>query len=400
MIVKPKVRAFISVTAHPKGCAAHVKEQIDQVRAAGLPVDNGPKNVLVVGGSTGYGLASRIVSAFGYGANTLGVFFERPSLNGKTASAGWYNTAAFERFAAEAGVGAWSLNGDAFSHELKEQAVGTIREKMGKIDLVVYSLAAPRRTDPDTGAVYKSALKPLGEPYTNKYLDTDKKTVESGTLEPATEEDIEGTVKVMGGEDWKLWIDKLQAEDLLADGTLTVAYDYIGPEVTWPVYFNGTIGKAKAHLRRTAEALNAQLQALGGRARISVNKAVVTQASSAIPGVNLYITLLFKVMKEKGTHEGVIEQIIRLFRDRLYAGGEIPVDDAGLIRVDDLEMAPDVQQHITRIWDDVNSETLEIYSDFEGYRRDFMRLFGFEIDGVDYEEDVDIEISIPSLEPA
>ncbi len=397
MIVKPKVRAFVCVTSHPTGCEAHVNEQIEVVKNAGISAA-GPKNVLVIGASTGYGLASRIVAAFGYQANTIGVFFERPSHNGKTATAGYYNTVGFENAAAKAGVGAWSVNGDAFSPEIKDQVANLIQEHMGKVDLVIYSLAAPRRTDPATGEVFKSALKPIGNAYSNKYLDTDKRTVEVASLDPATDEEIAGTVKVMGGEDWKLWMDLLQSQDLLADGVLTVAYDYIGPKVTWPIYYHGTIGKAKVHLNQTAKTLTESLSGIGGRALVSVNKAVVTQASSAIPGVNLYITLLFKIMKEKGLHEGVIEQIVRLFRDRLFAGDAgIPVDEEGRVRVDDWEMKEEVQSAIEAVWDEVTTETLDQYTDFAGYRDDFLRLFGFNIAGVNYEEDVEIEVDVPSL---
>jgi len=396
MIVKPKVRAFLCVTAHPEGCAAHIREQIHYVRARN-DTSSGPKKVLVIGSSTGYGLASRIVSAFGYGAQTLGIFFERPSQNGKTASAGWYNTAAFEDEAQKAGLEAWSINGDAFSNEVKEEAIHLIKQKMGAVDLIIYSLAAPRRTDPATGTVYKSVIKPIGKTYSNKYLDTDNKRVEFATLEPATDEDIHATVKVMGGEDWALWINTLSEAGLLAKGVKTIAYDYIGPRVTWPIYLHGTIGKAKEHLKSTAIALQDQLKPLDGTALISVNKAVVTQASSAIPGVNLYITLLYKVMKDKGIHEGVIEQIERLFKERLYTGGPAPLDENGLIRIDDLEMRPDVQNHINDIWDSVKTENLEQYADFKGYQNDFLRLFGFNIDGIDYGESVEIEREIPSI---
>lgn len=396
MIVKPKVRAFLCVTAHPKGCAAHVKEQIDFVKSQ-PKADSGPKKALIIGASTGYGLASRIVAAFGYGADTLGVFFERPSQNGKTASAGYYNTVAFEEEAEKAGLKSLSFNGDAFSNEIKNQVVDTIRAEMGEVDLVIYSLASPRRTDPETGEVYKSVLKPVGRSYSNKYLDTDKKEVEMASLDPASQEEIDATVKVMGGEDWGLWMKALYDGGVLSPKVKTIAYDYIGPEVTWPIYYHGTIGQAKAHLKETAEKLDKFLEPLNGTALVSVNKAVVTQASSAIPGVNLYITLLFKIMKEKGVHEGTIEQIDRLFRDRLFQEDEIPTDDQGLVRVDDLEMRDDIQKHIEEIWDAVSTENLDQYADFEGYQKDFLRLFGFEVEGVDYEEDVEIERQIPSL---
>ncbi len=392
MIITPKVRGFICVTAHPTGCAAHVKEQIRYVKSQPAIAD-GPKNVLVIGASTGYGLASRIAAAFGCGANTLGVFFERPSEKGRTATAGWYNSIAFEQEAKAAGLFAQSINGDAFSNEVKQQAIDIIKSGMsGKIDLVIYSLASPRRTDPATGEVYKSVLAPIGAAYSNKYLDTDKKTIQDATIEPATDEDIRNTVKVMGGEDWELWINALLEADLLAPGCKTVAYDYIGPKVTWPIYKDGTIGQAKLDLRRAKDALNGKLAALGGVAHVSVNKAVVTQASSAIPGVNLYITILFKIMKEKGGHEGCVEQIYRLLSDRLYADGSTPLDQLGLIRMDDWEMLPKIQDAVTAVWPAVNTETIDDYCDFAGYQAEFLRLFGFGLEGVDYEKDVEIEL--------
>ncbi|MFW5883245.1 MAG: enoyl-ACP reductase FabV [Verrucomicrobiota bacterium] len=398
MIVKPRVRAFVCVTAHPEGCAAHVREQIEVVRQQGA-IANGPKKVLVIGASTGYGLASRITAAFGAGADTVGVFFERPSTNGKTATPGWYNTAAFEAEAQKAGLKAVSLNGDAFSRDLKAQTIEAVREHLGKVDLVVYSLAAPRRTDPETGEVFKSALKPIGRDYSNKYLDTDKRAIDHASLEAATDEEIRHTVKVMGGEDWRLWIEALDNANLLAEGCQTVAYDYIGPKVTWPIYKDGTIGQAKKDLRMQAASIDDRLRSsVAGHAYVSVNKAIVTQASAAIPGVNLYITMLFKQMKEKGGHEGAIEQINRLFRERLYTGEGVPLDEQGLIRIDDLEMRPEIQQAIAEAWPKVSTETLDQYCDFAAYQRDFLRLFGFEIEGVDYTQDVEIEVPIPSLQ--
>jgi len=394
MIIKPKVRGFVCVTAHPTGCAANVQEQIARAKAK-PPIENGPRNALVLGGSTGYGLASRIVSAFGCGAGTLGVFFERPSERGRAATPGWYNSVAFERAAHAEGLHASSLNGDAFSKEMKEQAVARIAESMGKIDLVVYSLAAPRRTDPETGEVYKSVLKPIGAPYTNKYLDTDKKTIQDATIEPATDEDIRHTVKVMGGEDWELWMQALLDAGLLAEGCRTVAYDYLGPRVTWPIYKEGTIGRAKLDLRRAREAIDAKLASLGGRAVVSVNKAVVTQASSAIPGVNLYIAILFKLMKEKGSHEDCLDQIHRLFRDRLYAPGGPALDEPGVARMDDLEMRPDIQRAVEEVWPEVATENIDRLADFAGYQEAFLRLFGFGVEGVDYDEDVDPEVPFP-----
>ena len=392
MIIRPKVRGFVCVTAHPTGCAANVQEQIDYVKSQS-PVENGPKNVLIVGGSTGYGLASRIAAAFGCGANTLGIYFERPSERGRTATPGWYNSVALEKAAKADGLYASSINGDAFSNEIKEQAIERIKSDMGKIDLVIYSLASPRRTDPKTGETYRSALKPIGADYSNKYLDTDKRSIQEATVEAATDEDIQNTVKVMGGEDWELWIQALKDADLLSEGFKTVAYDYIGPKVTWPIYKDGTIGQAKVDLRRAKAAINESVSDLGGEAHVSVNKAVVTQASSAIPGVNLYITILFKIMKELGGHEGCIEQMQRQFSDRLYnQGGNVPLDELGLIRMDDWEMEDKIQDAVTKVWPLVSTENLEELTDFEGYQTDFLRLFGFGIKGVDYEAEVEPEV--------
>lgn len=392
MIIRPKVRGFVCVTAHPTGCAANVQEQIDYVKSQS-PVENGAKNVLIVGASTGYGLASRIAAAFGCGANTLGIYFERPSERGRTATPGWYNSVALEKAAKTDGLYANSINGDAFSNEIKEQAIERIKSDMGKIDLVIYSLASPRRTDPNTGETYRSALKPIGADYSNKYLDTDKRSIQEATVEAATGEDIQNTVKVMGGADWELWIQALKEADLLSEGFKTVAYDYIGPKVTWPIYKDGTIGQAKVDLRRAKAAINESVSGLGGEAHVSVNKAVVTQASSAIPGVNLYITILFKIMKELGGHEGCIEQMQRLFSDRLYnQGGNVPIDELGLIRMDDWEMEEKIQDAVTKVWPLVSTENLEELTDFEGYQTDFLRLFGFGIKGVDYEAEVEPEV--------
>lgn len=393
MIVTPKIKGFICITAHPTGCAANVQEQIDYVKSQPA-VENGPKNVLVIGASQGYGLASRISAAFGSGANTLGVFFERPSERGRCASAGWYNSIAFEKQAKAAGLYAKSLNGDAFSDELKAQAIERIKEDMGgKIDLIVYSIGAPRRTDPKTGQVYKSAIKPIGKAFSNKYLDTDKKTIGVATLEPGTEEEIQGTVNVMGGQDWELWIDALSDAGVLADGIKCVAYDYIGPQFTWPIYKDGALGQAKLDVRRAKAAINEKLAPIGGKAFVSVNKALVTQSSSAIPGVNLYITALYKVMKEKGNHEGCIEQMYRLFSDRLYNGSEVPVDELDLIRLDDWEMTPEIQDVIAEAWPKIETETIDQYTDFGGYQDEFLKLFGFGVANVDYDEDVEIELT-------
>lgn len=394
MIVKPRVRGFVCVTAHPEGCARHVRDQIDYVRAAGR-IQGGPRSVLVIGASTGYGLATRIVSAFGCGASTIGVFFEKPSENGRTASAGWYNSVAFEEQARAAGLLSRSLNGDAFSDEMKQRVINVIKNEFGKIDLVVYSLASPRRVDPKTGAIYKSVLKPIGQTFTANNLDTDRKQVASITIEAAAQEEIDSTVKVMGGEDWELWMEALAAAGVLADGCKTVAYDYIGPELTWPVYTNGTIGAAKKHIRQTAANLNKLLEPLKGAAHISVNKAVVTQASSAIPVVPLYISILFKVMKQQGIHEDCIEQMHRLFEDRLYTSGPTPTDEANRIRLDDLEMGAEIQKKVFEIWPAVTTENLEQLTDFAGYQKNFLQLFGYGYEGINYDEETEIELNFP-----
>ena len=397
MIIKPKVRGFICITAHPTGCVNNVKDQVKYVESHSKV--KGPKNVLVIGSSTGYGLASRIVSAFGCGADTLGVAFEKPPTEKKTASPGWYNSAGFEQEALKQGRYAKTINGDAFSDDIKTQAIDAIKNEMsGKIDLVIYSLASPKRVDPKTGEVYSSCLKPIESTFKNKTVDVHKGEVADVSIEPANEEDIEQTVKVMGGEDWQLWMDALLDADVLAQGCKTVAYTYIGPQITFPVYHHGTIGRAKRHLEQTAQALNTQLkQKLNGGAYISVNKALVTQASAAIPVVPLYISLLYKVMKEKGSHEGCIEQIYRLFAERLYSGESLPVDEKARIRIDDWEMQDDIQSEVIARWLQVNTENLDAISDIAGYRDDFYRLFGFNRDDVDYSQDVDIELQIPSL---
>jgi len=395
MIISPKVRGFICTNAHPEGCAKHVAEQIAVVQSRG-PIANGPKKVLVIGSSTGYGLASRIAAAFGSGAATIGVFFERPGEDGRTATAGWYNSAAFEKEAAAAGLYARSFNGDAFSDALKDEVIAAIKADLGQVDCVIYSLASPRRTDPKTGEVYKSVLKPIGDLYTNKNLNTSSGVVNEVSIEPAQGDDIEQTVKVMGGEDWEMWMDALQAAGVLAEGVQTVSYSYIGPEVTWPIYKNGTIGKAKEDLERVQRALDVKLAPLKGKAWVSVNKALVTQASSAIPVVPLYISLLYKVMKAEGTHEDCIEQMGRLFRDRLYSGQPQP-DAEGRIRVDDWEMAHAVQESVDARWKEVNTENLNELGDFEGYQSSFLRLFGFGLEGVDYGADTDPVVAIPSI---
>jgi len=394
MIIKPKVRGFVCVTAHPDGCAAHVQEWIDYVKAQ-APIQGGPKKVLVIGSSTGYGLASRLSLAFGARAATLGVFFERPSEEGRPATPGWYNTIAFTKAARADGLYARNIMGDAFSDEIKAQTIEAIKADLGQVDLVIYSLASPRRTHPKTGTVHKSCLKPLGAPYTNKTVDTDKGIVSSITIDPASEAEVADTVAVMGGEDWELWIDALSAAGVLAPGAQSLAYSYIGPEVTWPIYQNGTIGMAKNDLSRAAKAIDAKLSPSGGRAFISVNKALVTQASSAIPVVPLYISILYKVMKAAGLHEGCIEQMHRLFATQVYNGNTPTFDEAGRVRIDDWEMRPEIQAAIAALWPTITTENLEAETDIAGYRTEFLKLFGFGLNGVDY--DADAEPHVPLI---
>lgn len=397
MIIEPRVRGFICMTAHPAGCAANVGGQIAHVRERG-PID-GPRSVLVVGASTGYGLASRIAAAFGCGARTVGAFFERPGTARRPASAGWYNTAAFERAAAAAGLGAWSYNGDAFADEAKERVLDLVRTHLdGSVDLVVYSLASPRRVHPDSGETFNSAIKPIGSPFAGKTIDARSGALGDASIEPASDQEIEHTVAVMGGDDWRRWIDALDGAGALAPGCRTLAYTYLGPEHTWPIYRDGTIGKAKEDLQRTAGELDVRLRARGGRALLSVNRALVTQASAAIPTVAVYLAMLAPLLRERGTDEGCIEQMNRLFRERLYAGGDIPVDDAGRIRVDDYEMAEAVQAAVRERWDGVTDQDYRRTLDVEGYQRAFLRLFGFGMPGVDYGADVDPEVAIPSID--
>ncbi len=389
MIIKPKVRGFVCVTAHPDGCAAHVQEWIAHVKSQG-PIKNGPKKVLVIGSSTGYGLASRIAATFGSGAATIGVFFERPSEEGRPATPGWYNTIAFTQAARAAGVYAKNINGDAFSDDIKKQTLDAIRADLGQIDLVVYSLASPRRTHPKTGAVHKSTLKPVGQSYSNKTVDTDKGIVSTVTIEPANEQEIADTTAVMGGEDWEMWMNALSEANLLAPGAQSVAYSYIGPEVTWAIYKNGTIGLAKNDLERAAKNIDSLLKLKGGgRAFISVNKALVTQASSAIPVVPLYIAILYKVMKAAGTHEGCIEQIYRLFATQMYNGHTPTFDDAGRVRIDDWEMRPAIQDAVRKIWPGITTENLAAETDIAGYRSEFLKLFGFGVAGINYETETE-----------
>jgi enoyl-[acyl-carrier protein] reductase/trans-2-enoyl-CoA reductase (NAD+) len=394
-VVKPKVRGFVCITSHPEGCAANVRRQIEYVQSRPR-LARGPRAALIIGASTGYGLASRIALAFGAKAATLGVFFERAADKGRPASAGWYNSAALVKAARAEGLYASSVNGDAFSDDIKFQTITRLKEDIGPVDLVVYSLASPRRNDPHTGEVYKSTLKPVGAPFTAKTVDTDKKEVLDITLEPATEDEVRQTTKVMGGEDWELWLDALRNHGLLAPGVRTVAYSYIGPEVTYPIYRNGTIGKAKEHLEQSAARLTSKLSMFDGRAWVSVNKAVVTQASSAIPVVPLYLSILLKVMAEKGVDEGCIEQMHRLLADQLYrADGAGPRPDAeGRLRVDDWEMRPDVQEAVKQIWPQVTTANLDTLTDFPRYQAEFLKLFGFGLPGVDYEQEVELEVGL------
>jgi enoyl-[acyl-carrier protein] reductase/trans-2-enoyl-CoA reductase (NAD+) len=395
MIIEPRMRGFICLTAHPEGCAQSVKNQIAYVKSKGAI--NGPKKVLVVGASTGFGLASRITSAFGSDAATIGVFFEKEPAEGKTATPGWYNSAAFEKEATAAGLYAKSINGDAFSNEVKEKTIEMIKADLGQIDLVIYSLASPVRLHPTTGVLHRSTLKPIGATFSNKTVDFHTGNVSQVSIEPAVQEDIDNTVVVMGGEDWAMWIEAMKNAGVLAEGATTIAYSYIGPEVTEAVYRKGTIGRAKDHLEATAFEITENLASLGGKAYVSVNKALVTQASSAIPVIPLYISLLYKIMKEKGIHEGCIEQIQRLFEQRLYTGQPVPTDDKGRIRIDDWEMRDDVQAKIKELWDTATSDNLTHIGDLSGYKLDFLNLFGFDFDGVDYDKDTNEMVMVPSI---
>jgi len=387
MVIKPKIRGFICTNAHPVGCSEHVQEQINYVKQQGA-LKSAPKNVLVIGASTGYGLASRITAAFGGGAKTLGIFFEKEGTERKTGSAGWYNTAAFQNAADEAGLWSKNINGDAFSNEIKQKAIDTIKADLGKVDLVIYSLASPRRTDPNTGEVYSSTLKPIGNAVTTKNLNTSKREIDEITVEAATQDDIDNTIKVMGGEDWEMWINALQAADVLADDFKTTAYTYIGKELTWPIYGHATIGKAKEDLDRATVAIKESTKALNGQAYVSSLNAVVTQASSAIPIMPLYISALFKVMKADGTYEGTIEQIHGLFTENLY--GETPrFDDGGHLFQNYKELEDDVQARIQAVWDKVDTSTIDELTDYVGYHNEFLRLFGFGIESVDYDQDVE-----------
>ncbi|EOD79298.1 trans-2-enoyl-CoA reductase [Grimontia sp. AD028] len=393
MIIKPKIRGFICTTTHPKGCEANVKEQIEYTKAQG-PIANAPKRVLVVGSSSGYGLSSRIAAAFGGGAATIGVFFEKPGTEKKPGTAGWYNSAAFDKFAKEEGLYSKSLNGDAFSDEAKKKAIELIKEDLGQVDMVVYSLASPVRKLPKTGEVVRSSLKPIGDVYTSTAVDTNKDQIIEASVEPATEQEIKDTVTVMGGEDWELWIQALSDAGVLADGCKTVAYSYIGTELTWPIYWDGALGRAKMDLDRAAAALNDKLSATGGTANVAVLKSVVTQASSAIPVMPLYIAMVFKKMRAEGVHEGCMEQIYRMFSQRLYKadGSAAEVDDKNRLRLDDWELRDDIQQHCRDLWPQITSENLKELTDYVEYKEEFLKLFGFGVEGVDYDADVNPEV--------
>ncbi|MGS2744368.1 enoyl-ACP reductase FabV [Halomonas sp. LS-001] len=387
MIIKPKVRGFICTTTHPVGCEQNVREQIEATRARGLDKANGPKKVLVIGASSGYGLAARITAAFGYGADTLGIFFEKPGTEKRTGTAGWYNSAAFDKLAKQEGLYSKSINGDAFSHEARDKAIELIKQDMGEIDLVVYSLASPVRKLPDSGEVKRSSLKPIGETYRATAIDTNKDAIIEAEVEPATQEEIDDTTAVMGGEDWELWIDALDKAGVLAKGARSVAFSYIGTEITWPIYWHGALGKAKEDLDRAATAIDARLSPSGGSANVAVLKSVVTQASAAIPVMPLYIAMVYRIMKEKGLHEGTIEQLNRLFDEKLY-GSDGSTDDVGRLRLDDWELRDDVQQACQDLWPLVTTENLFEITDYAGYKHEFLKLFGFERDDVDYDAEV------------
>lgn len=391
MVVKPKIRGFICTTSHPTGCDAAVKAQIDYVKAQ--PKTEGAKKVLVIGSSMGYGLASRISAAFSCGAATIGVIFDKQGSDSRTGSAGWYNTAAFEKYTHAEGLYAKTINGDAFSQEIKNEVIDLIKKDLGKVDMVIYSLAAPRRTLAD-GTSVSSVLKTTGDSYTNKSIDLKNMKISDVTIDPATEEEIDATVKVMGGEDWIDWIKQMKAAGVLEDGALTLAYSYIGPEITHPMYFNGSIGRAKADLYASAKKITAEVE--GVNAYVSVNKALVTQSSSAIPIVPLYISILYKVMKEENCHEGCIEQMQRMFAEKLYNGG-VKTDGEGLIRMDDWEMREDIQKKVSELWDKISDENLADYADIAGYQQEFSEIFGFGLNGVDYDADVDPAIGIESI---
>ncbi len=394
MIIKPKVRGFMCITSHPLGCDANVKEQIDYIKKQ--QVFDGPKRVLVIGASTGYGLAARITAAFGSGASTLGVFFEKPGSEKKTASAGWYNSAAFHKYASSESLYAKSINGDAFSDEIKQKVIEIIKADLGQIDLVIYSLASPRRQHPKTGEVFNSTLKPIGKDVTLRGINTDKEEIQEFNLSAASEKDITQTVAVMGGEDWSLWLKSLNDAGVLAEGASTSAFTYVGEKATWDLYWNGTIGRAKQDLDKKVKDISKMLAPINGTARVAVLKAVVTQASSAIPIMPLYLSLLFKAMKKKGTHEGCIEQLYRLYTECLYS--ETPrLDDVGRLRVDELEIQPEIQDELSNAWSNITTENLHELTDFKGYKEEFIKLFGFGVSDINYDAEVDPVVDIKNL---
>ncbi len=387
MVVEPKVKGFICTTAHPTGCEKNVQAQIAYVKGKGT-ID-GAKKVLVIGASTGYGLASRITAAFGMGAATIGVLFDKEASGKRTATPGFYNTRAFDKAAKEAGLYSCSINGDAFSVEIKKQVIDTIKRDLGKVDMVIYSLASPRRTTAD-GTSYVSALKTVGEPFTQKNWNLRDNTVSDATIPAANEEEIASTIKVMGGEDWIDWINALVEADAIEDNAITIAYSYIGPKLTYPIYHEGTIGQAKQHLADSAVAITKAQKTKGIRAYVSVNKALVTQASAAIPVVPLYLAVLYKIMKEMNLHEGCIEQMDRLFMDKVYGKDGVKTEADGMIHVDDWELRDDVQEKVMEVWDKIDSDTLLELADTEGYWDDFYKMFGFHVEGVDYSLDVEV----------
>lgn len=395
MVIAPKVRGFICTTAHPEGCDANVQSQIRFVKSQ-PPLTTSPKRVLIIGASTGYGLASRIAVAFGGGAKTIGVFFERAASGKRTATAGWYNSAAFESAAHAEGLYAKSINGDAFSDDIKQQTIDLIKKDWdGEVDMVIYSLASPRRTHPKTGETFNSALKPIGQNVHSKTVDVLTGKISEIDIEAATQDEIDNTIAVMGGEDWKMWIDALRDENLLAEGATTIAYSYIGPELTHAIYLNGTIGAAKKDLQHTANQLNEELAQIGGHAYVSINKALVTQASAAIPIVPLYASILYKVMKSHHKHEDAIQQAWRLFAEKLNSDA-IDIDEGGMIRLDDLELDPQVQEEVLAAWQEINSDNVYQLSDLACYRDEFYKLFGFNLPDVDYEADINADRDLPS----
>lgn len=398
MIIKPKIRGFICTTAHPTGCEYNVKEQIDYVKKKGV-IAHAPKRVLVIGASSGYGLSSRITAAFGCGASTIGVFFEKPGTEKKPGTAGWYNSAAFDKLAKQEGLYSCNLNGDAFSEEMKQKTIDIIKKDLGQIDMIVYSLASPVRKMPKTGEVVRSSLKPIGETYTSIAVDTNRDVIYEASIEPATEQEIKDTVTVMGGEDWELWIERLSDADVLAPNCKTVAYSYIGTELTWPIYWDGALGKAKMDLDRAAFALDKKLSNIGGSANVAVLKSVVTQASSAIPVMALYISAVYKKMREQGLHEDCIDQIYRMFSQRLFLedGAKSELDNNNRIRLDDWELRDDIQSHCRELWSKITTENLEAMTDYIQYKHEFLKLFGFDIAEIDYDVDVKPDVNFDVL---